>query len=97
MPTQAKRTLETLMGRQSHKTVRDTLESSASIDLVHKLRERNTALKARDLAQLFGVTQQHIYKLAAKGVIPSFRVGTAVRFDPSVVADWLKRKGMSVG
>jgi excisionase family DNA binding protein len=50
------------------------------------LQEGKTALKAQDLAQLFGVTQQHIYKLAATGVIPSFRVGCAVRFDPSVVA-----------
>ena len=33
--------------------------------------------KARDLAQLFGVTQQQFYKLAAKGIIPSFRVGAA--------------------
>ena len=84
------------MGRQSDKTGRNTLESAASMDLVHKLQEGKTALKARDLAQLFGVTQQHIYKLAAKGVLPSFRIGAAVRFDPSVVADWLTRKGASV-
>ena len=85
------------MSTENNKTGRNTPESAAATDLVRRLQERSTALKARDLAQLFGVTQQHIYKLAAKGVIPSFRVGAAVRFDPSVVADWLKRKGMSVG
>ena len=85
------------MSRENNKRGRNTPESAAAADLVRRLQERSTALKARDLAQLFGVTQQHIYKLAAKGGIPSFRVGAAVRFDPSVVADWLKRKGMSVG
>ena len=63
-----------------------------STDLVERLKASKSALKARDLAEIFGVTQQHIYKLAAKGVIPSFRVGAAVRFDPSAVADWLKEK-----
>jgi excisionase family DNA binding protein len=50
------------------------------------------ALKASDLARLLGVTHQHIYRQAAKGSIPSFRVGAAVRFDPAAVAEWLERK-----
>jgi excisionase family DNA binding protein len=63
-----------------------------SMELVEKLEARSSALRARDLAELLGVTQQHIYKLAAQGAIPSFRVGTAVRFDPAIVAEWLRRK-----
>jgi excisionase family DNA binding protein len=70
----------------------DTGELPNSMELVRKLESGSSALRARDLAQLFGVTQQHIYKLAAQGVIPSFRVGTAVRFDPATVAEWLRRK-----
>jgi excisionase family DNA binding protein len=79
------------MSRERSKKGGSTPESAAT-DLIQRLQEGKTALKARDLAQLFGVTQQHIYKLAAKGVMPSFRVGGAVRFDPSVVADWLKKR-----
>jgi len=30
-------------------------------------------------------------KLARNGKIPSFRVGTCVRFDPRAVAKWLRR------
>lgn len=70
----------------------DMAEFSNSMELVQKLEAGNSALKARDLAQLFGVTQQHIYKLAAQGVIPSFRIGAAVRFDPATIAEWLRRK-----
>ena len=70
-------------------------ELASSNDLVERLEASKSALKARDLAEIFGVTQQHIYKMAAIGVIPSFRVGASVRFDPGIVAEWLKRR-MSV-
>lgn len=80
------------MSRTSRSNPPRTSSELPNSDLVKRLEASKSALKARDLAELFGVTQQHIYKLAAKGVIPSFRVGAAVRFDPSVVADWLKKK-----
>jgi excisionase family DNA binding protein len=60
--------------------------------VLETLESRQCALKAGELAKLFGVTRQQIYKLAAAGAIPSFRVGSAVRFDPNQVADWLRRK-----
>jgi excisionase family DNA binding protein len=37
-------------------------------------------------------TPQHIYKMAASGSIPSFRISGSVRFDPDEVAAWLKEK-----
>jgi len=45
-----------------------------------------------EVAKLFGVTPQHIYKMAASGSIPSFRIPGSVRFDPDEVAAWLKEK-----
>jgi excisionase family DNA binding protein len=84
-----------VMSRTSHKRPERTLHE-LSTDLVKRLEAGKSALKARDLAEMFGVTQQHIYKLAALGVIPSFRVGSAVRFDPGTVAEWLRRR-MSSG
>ena len=60
--------------------------------VLQTLESKDCALKASELAKLFRVTRQHVYKLAAAGVIPSFRVGTAIRFDPRQVADWLERK-----
>lgn len=56
------------------------------------LERRDNALKAPEIARLLGVTRQQVYKMAARGTIPSFRVGTAVRFDPGLIADWLRRK-----
>jgi len=60
--------------------------------LVETLKNRSRALKVREVAELFGVTPQHIYKMAASGRIPSFRVSGSVRFDPDDVAAWLKGK-----
>ena len=60
--------------------------------LVETLRSKTGALKVPEIARLLGVTGQHIYKMAASGSIPSFRVLGSVRFDPDEVADWLERK-----
>lgn len=60
--------------------------------IIQALEARDEAMRARELAKLLGVTRQHVYKMAAEGVIPSFRVGSSVRFDPALVAEWLRRK-----
>jgi excisionase family DNA binding protein len=49
------------------------------------------ALEASELAELLAVSKVTIFKLAKAGRIPSFRVGTCVRFDPRKVADWLRK------
>jgi excisionase family DNA binding protein len=60
--------------------------------IIQALEAREEAMRARELARLLGVTRQYVYKMAAAGLIPSFRVGNAVRFDPVLIADWLRRK-----
>ncbi|MGH9683002.1 MAG: helix-turn-helix domain-containing protein [Candidatus Acidiferrales bacterium] len=60
--------------------------------LIETLKNRTGALKVADLAELFGVTPQYIYKMAASGDIPSFRISGSVRFDPGEVAAWLQER-----
>lgn len=62
------------------------------MSLVDVVREKQEALRVRDLAQLLGVSQQQIYKMAASGEIPSFKVANAVRFDPQETAEWLNER-----
>jgi excisionase family DNA binding protein len=64
--------------------------------LVERLKSQKKALNVREVAELFGVTPQHLYKMAASGRIPSFRVSGAVRFDPESVASWLEEKQVPV-
>jgi len=49
------------------------------------------ALTAKTLAELLQVSQVTIYKLAKAHKLPSFQIGTAVRFDPRAVAQWLRQ------
>ena len=64
--------------------------------LVERLKTRTGALKVAEVAELFGVTPQQIYKMAASGRIPSFRISGSVRFDPDEVAAWLQQKQTSI-
>jgi excisionase family DNA binding protein len=49
------------------------------------------ALTVSELAEILNVSRAFLYRLAASGRVPSFRVGAAVRFDPSSVAAWLRK------
>jgi len=64
--------------------------------LVETLKSRTKALKVQEVADLLGVTPQHIYRMAATGRIPSFRISGSVRFDPEELATWLRDKQFPV-
>ena len=61
-------------------------------NLVEELEAKRGAIKVADLSRILGVDDKHIYRMAARGLLPSFRVGAAVRFDPQEVAKWLRAK-----
>jgi excisionase family DNA binding protein len=63
-----------------------------SLNLIQELESRHGAMKVSELTELLGVDDKHIYRMAARGQLPSFRVGGAVRFDPQEVANWLRLK-----
>lgn len=63
-----------------------------SLNLIQELESRHGAMKVCELTELLGVDDKHIYRMAARGQLPSFRVGGAVRFDPQEVANWLRLK-----
>ena len=44
-----------------------------------------------ELAELLAVSRVTVFKQAAAGRIPCFRIGTCVRFDPRAVATWLRK------
>lgn len=49
-------------------------------------------MKVAELCELLGVDDKHIYRMAARGSLPSFHVGGAIRFDPQEVAKWLRER-----
>lgn len=49
------------------------------------------AMIVEEVAALFQVEKGTIYKQARRGAIPSFRIGTSVRFDPKELAEWYRK------
>lgn len=65
--------------------------SMEPLSLADRIERTGRALTANELAEMLAVSRITIFKLAKRGRIPSFRIGTCVRFDPHSVARWLRR------
>jgi excisionase family DNA binding protein len=65
--------------------------STEPLSLADRIERMGRALTANELAEMLAVSKITIFKQAKAGRIPSFRVGTRVRFDPHSVARWLRR------
>jgi excisionase family DNA binding protein len=60
--------------------------------LLDDLESRTTILKVKELATLLRVSEDAIYDLADEGTIPAFTIGKQRRFDPKMIAWWLRKK-----
>ena len=58
--------------------------------LADRIEQFGRALTATQLAAILTVSRIVVYKLAKTNRLPSFRIGTCVRFDPKAVANWLR-------
>lgn len=67
------------MAKQSNTFLADQIETTGR------------AMTAAEVAAILSVSPITIFKYARSGRIPSFRVGSCVRFDPSAVARWIRR------
>jgi len=68
-----------------------TSSSSETLSLPDRIERMGRALTANELAGMLTVSKVTIFKQAKAGRIPSFRIGTCVRFNPRSVAQWLRR------
>jgi excisionase family DNA binding protein len=63
--------------------------------IAEHLESLDHCLQAPELARILGIHRITVYKLAAAGEIPSFRIASAVRFDPRAVAKWLRAQAVT--
>jgi len=63
---------------------------------IPSLRDRivafDRAMTTEEVAALFSMDKDTIYKQARRKTIPSFRIGTSVRFDPKKLAEWYEKQ-----
>jgi excisionase family DNA binding protein len=62
--------------------------------LADQIAAMRQALTVEQLAELLQCSKKALYKMVSKGTLPSFRVGTMVRFDPMVTAQWLRSRNV---
>lgn len=58
-------------------------------------RRAPNALTVRDLTKFWRVSDQTIYRLAASGTIPHFRLAGSIRFDPKEIANWIRKRSIN--
>jgi len=68
------------------------LSTSVRLDgtVPERLRKMKGGISAKQLAPILGVSAVTLYRMAERKGIPSYRVGTALKFDPTAIADWLE-------
>ena len=62
--------------------------------LVQQIEGIKRAITVKEVAVILAVSPITIYKMAKAGRLPSFRIGTAVRFDPRALAEWLRANAL---
>jgi excisionase family DNA binding protein len=65
---------------------------TSNLSLADQIAMTGHALTANELSKILAVSHVTIFKQAKAGRIPSFRIGTCVRFDPKTTADWLRKQ-----
>jgi excisionase family DNA binding protein len=63
------------------------------VAIADSIEQIERCLTAAELSWLLNVHKLTIYRLAKAGTLPSFRMGTCVRFEPKAVASWLRERG----
>lgn len=64
------------------------------MSLASRIKAIHHAMTADELADLLSVSRLTILRRAKRGTIPSFRVGSCVRFDPANISRWLVDMGV---
>lgn len=64
------------------------------MSLASRIKAIEHAMTAEELADVLKVSRLTILRRAKRGTIPSFRVGSCVRFDPANVSKWLVEMGV---
>ena len=67
-------------------------DGSGPRDLASTIENRRKAMTVKEVADVLGVSDKQIYSLASRNLIPYFRVGGALRFDPFAIATWLRKQ-----
>jgi excisionase family DNA binding protein len=63
--------------------------------IIQSIRAQEDALTVPKLAKKLSISSKTLYGYVVSGSLPCFRVGSSIRLDPKVVADWLEARNIA--
>jgi excisionase family DNA binding protein len=68
------------------------LSAAAENTLAQMVEDYGSAITVVQLAAILQCSRGQIYKLIQEKRLPALKVGTMVRLDPGLIADWIRRR-----
>ncbi len=65
------------------------------LDLATQIERHEGALKVSDVVRYLNLDRSTVYSMVQAGRIPHYRIGDSIRFDPVILADWLRAHAWS--
>ncbi len=65
--------------------------------LADSIAKREALLTVEELAGLLNLSTRTVHRLTKAGTLPCMRIGVSVRFEPTLIADWLRQRVQSTG
>jgi len=69
-----------------------TVLAVMDLAIADRIEQEGMALTVERLAMLLDLSQKTIRRAIARKKLPAYHIGTAVRLDPSTVANWLRNR-----
>jgi excisionase family DNA binding protein len=63
-----------------------------NMTLIESIAARKTAYKIEELAEVLNCSRYKLYDDVKRGRIPYFKLGSMIRFDPKLIANWLEQR-----
>jgi excisionase family DNA binding protein len=63
-----------------------------NMTLIESIAARKTAYKIEELADILNCSDWKLYQMVKGGRIPHFKLGSMIRFDPKLIANWLEER-----
>jgi excisionase family DNA binding protein len=68
------------------------MDAANTRDLPGRIEAVGHALTASEMCEWLHFGRTALYGMTKAGTIPSFKLGTSVRYDPYRIADWLRAR-----
>jgi excisionase family DNA binding protein len=65
------------------------------MSIIEKIKSTNHMMTVDELANLIQISGKTLYAKVKAGTIPATRIAGSIRFDPSLIAEWLERQTVS--